>query len=72
MNQIRTANWPARSHMRNTFDRGVAKPRSEIFSFEALTTTLAGSSKSSILSLCVKTIRAEKTKVQFAYFVQRD
>ena len=60
--------------MRNTFDRGVAKPRShgEIFSFEALTTTLAGSSKSSILSLCVKTIRAEKTKVQFAYFVQRD
>ena len=40
--------------------------------FELLTTTLALGSKSFILCLCMKTIRAKQAKVHVAFFVQRD
>ena len=49
-----------------------AKWRREISIFEVLTTTRAHSSKSFILCLWMKTIRANQAKVQFAYFVERD
>ena len=37
-----------------------------------LTTTRACNIKSLILCLCMKTYRAKKVKVHFAYFAQRD
>ena len=37
-----------------------------------MTTTRVRSSKSFILCLYMKTIRAKQAKVHFAYFVQRD
>ena len=48
------------------------KRRREIFIFEILTKTRACISKYFILSLKMKTIRAEQAKVHFVYFVQRD
>ena len=49
-----------------------ANRQREIFMFEVLTTTRARSSKSFILCIYMKTIRAKQAKVHFAYFVQRD
>ena len=49
-----------------------AKRRREIFTFEVLTTTGARSSKSFILCLYMKTIRAWQAKVHSVYLVQRD
>ena len=49
-----------------------AKRRREIFIFEVLTTARARSSKSFILCLYMKAIRAKQAKVHSAYFVQRD
>ena len=40
----------------------------EIFTFEVLATTRARSSKSLILCLCMKTIRAKQAKLHFVYF----
>ena len=49
-----------------------AKRRSEIFMVEVLTTTGARSSKSFILCLYMKTIRAKQAEVHSAFFVQHD
>ena len=49
-----------------------AKRRREIFIFEVLTTLRANSSKSLIICLYMKTIRARQAKAHFAYFVPRD
>jgi len=48
-----------------------AKQEREIFVFEDLTTTQALSTKSFILCLYMKTIRAKQAKTHFVYFVQR-
>ena len=50
----------------------VCQTTREIFIFEALTTTQARNSKSFLLWLYMKTIRAKQAKVHSAYFVQRD
>ena len=49
-----------------------AKRRPEIIIFEALTTKRAHSSKSFVLCLYLKTVRAKQAKVNFVYFEQRD
>ena len=49
-----------------------SKWRRDIFIFDVLTTTQARSSKSFILSLYMKTIRAKQARVHFGYFVQSD
>ena len=43
-----------------------------MFKFEVLTTTQTRSSKSCILCLCLRAIRAKQAKVHFTKFVQRD
>ena len=50
----------------------VGQQRRDMFIFEVLTTTQTRSSKSFILFLCVKAIRAEQAKVHLIYFVRRD
>ena len=51
--------------------KSAKRPR-EIFIFDVRTTMRALSSKSFILSLYMKTIRAKQAKGQFACFIQRD
>ena len=61
--------------MRHAFSCNVltqSAKRREIVIFEVLATTEAHSSKSFILCLCTKTIRAKQAKVYSAYFAQRD